>query len=85
LFLYEDHVAPLFPTGTVLLMTSVFDNTADNPHNQDPDQWITGGDRSVDEMGHIRLGLTYFDSEADFQRMVEERERMQAPRPAAQP
>jgi hypothetical protein len=85
LFLYEDHVTPLFPTGTVLLLSSTFDNTVDNPHNQDPDQWITGGDRSVDEMGHIRLGLTYFESEEDFQRMVEERERTLDARPAAQP
>jgi hypothetical protein len=69
----------------VLLLSSTFDNTVDNPHNQDPDQWITGGDRSVDEMGHIRLGLTYFESEEDFQRMVEERERTLDARPAAQP
>ncbi len=75
LFLYEDHAAPLFPKGTVLLMTSVFDNTTENPHNPDPDQWVTGGDRSIDEMGHIRLGLTYFDSEEQFQQMVQERER----------
>ena len=27
-------------------------------------------------MGHIRLGLTYFDSEEDFQGIVEERERV---------
>ena len=85
LFLYEDHVAPLFPKGTVLLMSSTFDNTADNPHNQDPDQWITGGDRSVDEMGHIRLGLTYFENEEDFQKMVEARERLLAATPAVQP
>ena len=84
LFLYEDHVAPLFPTGTVLLLSSTFDNTAANPHNQDPDQWITGGDRSVDEMGHIRLGLTYFESEEDFQRIVEERERTLATMPTVE-
>ena len=84
LFLYEDHVAPLFPTGTVLLLSSTFDNTTANPHNQDPDQWITGGDRSVDEMGHIRLGLTYFENEEDFESMVEERERSLDVRPAAQ-
>lgn len=76
LFLYEDYAMPLFPKGTVLLMTSVFDNTADNPHNPDPDQWVYGGDRSIDEMGHIRLGLTYFDSEEEFQQIVQERERV---------
>ena len=77
-------MAPLFPTGTVLILSSTFDNTVNNPHNQDPDQWITGGDRSVDEMGHIRLGLTYFESEEDFQRMVEKRERALAAMPAVE-
>ena len=27
-------------------------------------------------MGHIRLGLTYFDSEDDFQEIIEEREQV---------
>ncbi len=67
---------PLFPKGTVLLMTSTFDNTSANPHNPDPDQWVYGGDRSIDEMGHIRLGLTYFESEEEYQEIVEERERL---------
>ena len=80
LFLYEDHVMPLFPKGTVLVLTSTFDNTIENPHVQDPDQWVTGGDRSIDEMGHIRLGLTYFDSEEEFQKIVQERERVLADR-----
>ena len=75
LFLYEDDAAPLFPAGTILLMSSTFDNTTENPHNTDPDQWVTGGDRSIDEMGHIRLGLTYFETEEDFERIVRERER----------
>lgn len=78
LFLYEDHAMPLLPKGTVLVLTSVFDNTSENRHNPDPDQWVTGGDRSIDEMGHIRLGMTYFDTEEDFQAAVAERERLRA-------
>ena len=73
LFLYEDDVMPLLPKGTVLMMSSTFDNTTENPHNPDPRQWVTGGDRSIDEMGHIRLGITYFDDEAEFQAIVDER------------
>ena len=76
LFVYEDHVTPLFPKGTVLVLSSTFDNTMENPHIQDPDQWVTGGDRSIDEMGHIRLGLTFFDSEEEFQKIVQEREQL---------
>jgi hypothetical protein len=84
LFLYEDHVAPLLPEGTILILSSTFDNTVNNPHNEDPDQWITGGDRSVDEMGHIRLGLTYFETEEDFQKMVDERRDLLTTMPAAE-
>ena len=75
LFMYEDHAMPLLPKGTVLIVTSTWDNTTENRYNPDPRQWVTGGDRSVDEMGHIRLGITYFDDEAEFQEMVEERQR----------
>ena len=75
-FLYEDHVMPLLPKGTVLTVTNVFDNTADNPHNPDPNQWVVRGDRTVDEMTHARIGITYFDNEEDFERLVREREQL---------
>jgi hypothetical protein len=80
-FLYEDHAMPLLPKGTVLIVTSVWDNTADNPHNPDPTQWVVRGDRSVDEMGHIRLGTTYLSDE-EFAELVAERERVLAERAA---
>ena len=75
-FLYEDHVMPLLPKGTVLMVTNVFDNTTDNPHNPDPNQWVVRGDRTVDEMSHTRIGITYFDDEEDFERLVREREQL---------
>ncbi len=77
-FLYEDHVMPLLPKGTVLMVTNVFDNTVNNPHNPDPNQWVVRGDRTVDEMSHARIGITYFDHEEDFERLVRERERVLA-------
>jgi len=58
-YLYEDHVKPLLPRGTMLLITSLWDNTAANPLNPDPDQWVVFGQRGVDEMSHIWLGITY--------------------------
>ena len=76
-FLYDDDAMPLLPKGTVLIVTSVWDNTVDNPHNPDPGQWVVRGDRSVDEMGHIRFGVTYL-SEEEFEEMVAERERILA-------
>jgi len=76
-FLYEDHAMPLLPTGTTMILTSVFDNTADNPYNPDPDQWVVAGARTADEMSHLRFGVTYLEEE-DYRRLVEERERMLA-------
>ena len=72
--LYADHVQPLLPKGTMLITTSWFDNTADNPYNPDPDQWVTFGKRTVDDMSHLWVGITYLDEES-FQRLSAERER----------
>lgn len=77
-FLYEDYAMPLLPKGTVLLVTNVFDNTSANPKNPDPTVWVARGDRTIDEMSHTRLGITYFDREEDFERLVQERERVLA-------
>jgi hypothetical protein len=73
-FIYEDHAAPLFPKGTVLIVTGVYDNTVNNPSNPDPHQWVTRGSRTVDEMGHLRNGLHFFDNEEEFATAVRERE-----------
>ena len=75
-FLYEDDAMPLLPKGTTLIMTSVFDNTENNLANPDPDQWITGGSRTVDEMFRLRLGMTFYDDD-DFAQLVAEREAAQ--------
>jgi hypothetical protein len=73
-YIYADHVAPLLPKGTVLQFTVWHDNTAQNPSNPDPDQYITWGDRTVDEMGHAWVGVTYLEQE-DFERLVAERKK----------
>ena len=78
---YEDWAQPLLPKGTVVVATSLLDNTADNPSNPDPDQWVVYGRRSVSEMAHIRFGMTYIPDE-DFAQMLEERERILAEREA---
>lgn len=72
-YLYEDHVKPLLPKGTVLRFTSVFDNTADNPINPDPDQWVAFGRRGVDEMSHAWVGVTYLNEE-EYQQARQRRE-----------
>ena len=52
--------------GTILKITSWYDNTAANPHNPDPNQWVGFGDRTVDEMGHAWVNITYMSDE-DYQ------------------
>lgn len=60
---FEEDAKPLLPKGTVLLFTSVFDNTADNPLNPDPNQWVVFGRRGPDEMSHMWVGITYLTEE----------------------
>ena len=79
-YIYEDEVQPLLPRGTVLLFHSQFDNTANNPINPDPDQWVLFGARGVDEMSHAWVGITYL-SEEDYQRLLRERTRLASDEP----
>jgi hypothetical protein len=68
-YVYSDDVAPLYPKGTILKITSWYDNTTANPHNPDPTQWVGFGDRTVDEMGHAWVNITYMSDE-DYQAEV---------------
>ncbi len=72
-YVYEDDARPLLPKGTVLILTAQWDNTADNPNNPDPNQWVFFGRRTVDEMSHMWIGTTWLDDE-QYERMVVERE-----------
>ena len=74
---YEDDVAPLLPRGTVLLITTIWDNTADNPINPDPRQWVVFGQRGVDEMSHTWMGITYLTDE-QFEKLSAERTQLAA-------
>ncbi len=60
MYIYADEAAPLLPKGTLLHFVSWWDNTANNRSNPDPDQWVGWGDRTVDEMGHAWINITYF-------------------------
>ena len=70
--LYEDDVAPLVPAGAVMVLKQWYDNTDGNPHNPDPDQWVSGGSRTADEMSHAWIAVTHLDEEG-YQRLIEER------------
>ncbi|HSL72330.1 MAG TPA: hypothetical protein VK864_18930, partial [Longimicrobiales bacterium] len=71
-YIYADQAAPLLPKGTVLVFTAWHDNTKDNLNNPDPAQWVGWGDRTVDEMAHAWVDVTYLEQE-DYDRLVAER------------
>jgi hypothetical protein len=62
-YIYSDEAAPAFPKGTMIHVTAWYDNTRANPNNPDPDQWVGFGDRTVDEMGHAWMNVTYISDE----------------------
>jgi hypothetical protein len=70
---YEDHVAPLVPAGSVLILTQWYDNTKDNKNNPDPTVWVGSGSRTTDEMGHNWIAITHLD-QAGYDELLAERE-----------
>jgi mono/diheme cytochrome c family protein len=60
MYIYDDDAAPLLPKGTILHFLAWYDNTKGNRANPDPDQWVGWGDRTVDEMGHAWINITYY-------------------------
>ena len=71
-YIYADDSAPLLPKGTVLVVTAWHDNTSANKSNPDPNQWVGWGDRTVDEMAHAWVNITYLSDE-DFTAEVAKR------------
>ena len=64
-YIYADDAAPVLPKGTIIHVTAWHDNTRNNPNNPDPEQWVGWGDRTVDEMAHAWVNVTYI-SEDDY-------------------
>ena len=75
-YTYADEARPLLPKGTLLFITSVFDNTAENPINPDPEQWVIFGRRGPDEMSHMWIEITYVPDE-ELERLVSQRKQME--------
>ena len=72
--IYDPDVAPLLAPGEVLVVKQWYDNTANNPNNPDPDQWVYGGSRTGDEMSHAWIAITHLDEEGYEQLLAERRE-----------
>jgi len=83
-YIYADDAAPLLPAGTVLKFTMWYDNTDENPNNPHSGDFVTWGDRAVDEMGHFWIGVTDLTPE-QFEELQAERERIAADGGSAAP
>ena len=71
-YVYADDAAPLLPKGTILKITAWHDNTTAKKSNPDPNVWVGHGDRTVDEMAHAWVNVTYMNDE-DYLAEVEAR------------
>jgi hypothetical protein len=71
-YVYADHAAPLVPRGTIIKIRAWHDNTSAHKSNPDPNVWVGYGDRTVDEMAHAWVNVTYM-SDADYLQEVEAR------------
>ncbi len=77
-YLYDDEYQPLLPAGTVLHLTSWYDNSAGNKFNPDSENIITYGQRTIDEMGGA--WVSYYNlSEDEYKQQVAARKARQAP------
>jgi len=72
---YEDGYQPLIPAGATLILTAWYDNSAANPHNPDPDQWVGAGQRTTDEMSHAWIAVTHLDDEGYEEMLAERKDR----------
>jgi hypothetical protein len=62
-YIYTDDAAPVLPKGTIIHVTAWHDNTTANRNNPDPNQWVGWGDRTVDEMAHAWVNVTYISDD----------------------
>jgi hypothetical protein len=71
---YADDVQPILPAGTVLHVTAWHNNTASNRFNPDPEQLVTFGQRTVDDMSFAWMKFLYL-TEDEYKQQVGERKR----------
>jgi hypothetical protein len=75
-YIYAHDSAPLLPKGTMVVITAWHDNTAANKNNPDPRQWVGYGDRTIDEMAHAWVDVTYISQE-DYDKEIAKRKAAQ--------
>jgi len=75
-YLYGEDEQPLLPAGTILHVISWYDNSPSNKFNPDPDNLITYGQRTIDEMGGAWISY-YFLSDDEYKQQVAARKAKQ--------
>jgi len=71
-YLYAEDEQPLLPAGTILHVTSWHNNSASNKFNPDPDNLVTFGQRTIDDMAFAWISYYYLTDE-DYKQQVEAR------------
>lgn len=72
---YDEDVQPLLPAGTILHVIGWHNNTANNRFNPDPDQLVTFGQRTVDDMSFAWMKFIYLTEEQYKQQVAERKAR----------
>lgn len=70
---YADDVAPIVPAGTILHVTSLYDNTTGHRGNPDPSNWTGYGNRTIDEMAFSWINW-YYISDEEYKQAIARRE-----------
>ena len=60
---YQDDVTPVFPAGTIMHTTTWHDNSAKNPYNPDPRNWVGFGNQTTQDMSRAWLNFYYLTDE----------------------
>ena len=72
-YLYDEDLQPLLPAGTILHTIGYHNNTASNRFNPDPDNLVTFGQRTIDDMSFAWMSW-YPLSDEEYRQQVKERE-----------
>jgi len=75
-YIYDEEAQPLLPAGTILHLISWYDNSNGNKFNPDPDNLITYGQRTIDEMGGAWVSY-YYLSDEEYKQQVQARKAKQ--------
>ena len=75
-YYYDEDSAPLLPKGTLIHITSYFDNTATNKNVVDPRNWGGLGHRSIDNMAILIASPIKLTDEEFQEEMATRRERL---------